>query len=56
MANLVLSSICSSGDISLLQVGLAKALSRFFEIPLSEVFVATNIVNSAMVVESGKED
>ena len=55
MANLVLPSIWSSGDISLLQVGLAKAISMFFEIPLSEVFVATNIVNSAMVVESGKE-
>lgn len=55
IANLVLPSIWSSDDITKLQIGLAHALSKFFEIHLSEILVDTNIVNTGMVVESGKE-
>lgn len=55
MANLLLPSIWSDSDISQLQLGLAKALSLHFNVSLKEVFVATCIVNSGMVVEEGKE-
>ena len=55
MANLLLPSIWSSSDISSLQLGLAKALSLYFNVSSKEVFVATSIVKSGMVVEAGKE-
>jgi len=55
MANLILPSMWSRNDISLLQIGLANALSRHFNVPLQSVHVTTNIVNSGMVVEAGKE-
>ncbi len=55
MANLLLPSIWSGSDISQLQLGLAKALTLHFHVSLKEVFVATSIVNSGMVVEEGKE-
>lgn len=55
MANLLLPSIWSSTDISSIQVGLAKALAIYFEISVKAVHVITNIVDSGMVVEDGKE-
>jgi len=55
MANLLLPSVWSNADISQLQIGLAKALSSYFNVPPEEVFVATSIINSGMVVEGGKE-
>lgn len=55
MATLLLPSIWSNSDISSLQIGLAKALTLHFNVSLKEVFISTNMVNSGMVVESGKE-
>jgi hypothetical protein len=55
LAQLLLPSIWSKPDVSLLQTGLAKALSIYFQIPINEVFVATSIVESGFVVDSGKE-
>jgi len=55
MATLLLPSIWSKSDITSLQVGLAKALTVHYDAPLEDVFISTTIVNSGMVVESGKE-
>jgi hypothetical protein len=55
MATLLLPSIWPGNDISLLQIGLAKALAKHFNLSLSEVHVATSIVTSGMVVEEGEE-
>jgi hypothetical protein len=55
MATLLLPSIWSNSNVSSLQIGLAKALASHFKVSLKEVFISTNIVNSGMVVESGKE-
>jgi hypothetical protein len=55
MATLLLPSIWSKPDITLLQIGLAKALILHCELSLEDIFISTNIVNSGMVVESGKE-
>jgi len=55
MANLALPSMWSTSDISLLQIGLAKALSKHFAVAINEVHVITNIITSGMVVESGKQ-
>jgi hypothetical protein len=48
-------SMWSSESISLLQIGLAKALAKHFELALSDVHVISNVVNSGSVVESGQE-
>lgn len=55
MANLLLPSVWSNKEISLLQMGLAKALSTYFKAPISDVHVVTTQVNSGMVIENGKE-
>ena len=55
MADLLLPSIWPSSDISSLQLGLAKALSLYFNVSLDEVFVATCLVKSGMIIEAGKE-
>lgn len=55
MANLSLPSMWAASDISLLQIGLARALSRYFSVSIQEVHVITNIVTSGLVVESGQE-
>lgn len=55
MATLLLPSNWSSSDISLLQIGLSKALAKYFNIAVSQVHVVTNIISSRMVVESGQE-
>ncbi|KAA3616563.1 MAG: hypothetical protein DWQ05_12600 [Calditrichaeota bacterium] len=55
MANLALPTLWSTSDISSIQVGLAKALSKHFIVEINEVHVITNIVASGMVVESGQE-
>ena len=55
MANLLIPTIWQGEDISLLQLGLAKALSSYFKASLSDVQVITTQVNSGMVVENGKE-
>ena len=55
MATLLLPSAWSLTDISSLQIGLAVALGEYFHLHINEVFVSTTIVNSGMVVETGKE-
>ena len=55
MANLHLPSMWSASDISRLQLSLAKSLSHYFAVAISEVHVITNIVTSSRVVESGQE-
>lgn len=56
MATLHLPSLWSESAISSLQLGLAQALSTHYSLPLDEVFVITNIVESGRVVEAGKEE
>lgn len=55
MVTLLLPSIWSKPDITSLQVGLAKALALHYDASLEDIFISTSIVNSGMVVESGKE-
>ncbi|SFG11376.1 hypothetical protein [Neptunomonas qingdaonensis] len=55
MANLLLPSIWSASDISSLQIGLARALAKYFSLNLSEVHVTTTIISSGRVVENGEE-
>lgn len=55
MVNLLLPSLWSSCEISSLQLGLANALTRYFDVVASEVFISTSIVNSGLVVEAGNE-
>lgn len=55
MVNLVLPSMWSTRDISALQIGLANALARHYVVHLGDIHVVTAIVNSGLVVESGKE-
>ncbi|WP_372883138.1 hypothetical protein [Psychromonas sp.] len=55
MADLLLPSVWSATDISLLQLGLAGALSRYFAIAIDEIIVITHIIESGRVVESGEE-
>lgn len=55
MANLALPSIWSASEVSLLQLGLANALSSYFSVALYEVHVITNIITSGRVVEAGQE-
>ena len=55
MANLILPSVWSNSDVSLLQVGLAKALATYFNLSLNHVHVVTQIVDSGLVVENGAE-
>jgi len=55
MASLFLPSMWSRKNISLLQIGLAKALAKHFDLALSQVHVITHVVDSGSVVESGQE-
>ena len=54
MAQLLLPSIWSTQDISLLQLGLSKALASYFETREECILVTTNIIESGLVVESGE--
>jgi len=56
MATLFLPSLWSGTAISQLQLGLAKALAKKFNLSLNDVHVITSIVESGLVVESGKEE
>jgi len=55
MANLQLPSLWSDKDISQIQVGLANALAKYFDLNLNQVHIISNIVDSGLVVENGKE-
>lgn len=54
MANLLLPSLWENKDVHSLQVGLAKALAKYFKVAISDVHVTTNILSSGMVVENGE--
>ncbi|GAA0858913.1 hypothetical protein GCM10009114_30320 [Aliiglaciecola litoralis] len=55
MANLSLPSVWSDREVSLLQFGLAKALSHYYSLTLNDVHVVTTVIMSGRVVESGAE-
>lgn len=55
MATLFLPTMWSSSGISSLQTGLARALAQHYGLAQSDVHVITCLVNSGMVVESGRE-
>ncbi|THB79591.1 MAG: hypothetical protein D6B25_01140 [Desulfobulbaceae bacterium] len=55
MANLYLPTLWSPSDISSLQTGLAKGLSRYYQIVIESVFIMTQLVESGMVVVAGEE-
>lgn len=55
MATLQLLSIWSSEKVSDLQLGLAKALSTRFKLPIDQVHVVTTVIESSLVVENGEE-
>lgn len=55
IANLQLPSIWSPPDISSLQTGLARALSSYFSVPLSTIHVITNVIESGLIIEDGRE-
>lgn len=54
-AQLFLPSIWPPKDVSALQTGLAKSLSRHFSQPLDAILVMTTIIGSGHVVENGTE-
>lgn len=55
MANLLLPSLWSRSDISLLQIGLAKALATSFGVDINQIHIVTSVISSGMVVENGQE-
>lgn len=55
MVNLLLPSIWSESEISMLQTGLARALAKCYGLALSQVHVITSIISSGRVVENGCE-
>lgn len=55
IAQLLLPSIWPRAEVSSLQTGLAQALSQCYKVPFEQVIVITNIIESGMVVESGRE-
>ncbi len=55
MANLFIPTIWQVEDISLLQLGLSRALSSYFKAPINAIHVITTQVNSGMAIEDGKE-
>lgn len=56
MATLFLPSLWSDSSVSSLQIGLAKALAKYFNLSLGDVHIITHIVESGLVVESGQEE
>lgn len=55
MVNLLLPTLWTASEVSSLQLGLARALTLYFDVNLKEVFIVTSIVNSGLLVEAGKE-
>jgi hypothetical protein len=55
VAQLLLPSMWSRPKVSSLQTSLANAFSQCYKVPLEQVIVTTNIVESGLVVESGRE-
>ncbi len=55
MVNLFLPSLWSEYNISLLQTGLAKALSSHFNVTVNEIHIVTSLIHSGMAVEAGNQ-
>lgn len=55
MATLQLPSLWSSSDINCLQVGLARALAKYYQVAIGDVHVITNIIAPGLVVENGEQ-
>ncbi len=55
MVNLLLPSLWSKENVSKLQLGLAKALSRCLRVSIKQVHIVTSIIDSGLVVENGEE-
>ncbi len=55
MANLQLPTMWSSSDVSVIQKGLARALAKYYDLEIAQVHVVTQMVESGMVVEDGRE-
>ncbi|AFU97260.2 hypothetical protein [Simiduia agarivorans] len=55
MANLWLPSVWSDTQVSAIQLGLARALARFYHLHPDDIHVITSVVESGRVVESGCE-
>jgi len=55
MVTLQLPSLWTRTDISLLQVGLVKALAKYFDISPEEIHIVTQIIHSGHVVEKSNE-
>lgn len=55
MATLYLPTAWSMTTVSKLQIGLANALSKYFCQPIEKIHIITSIVESGLVVETGKE-
>lgn len=53
MATLQLPSVWSQEKVTVLQLGLARALSQYFQLSLEQVHVVTTTINSGLVVENG---
>ena len=53
MANLILPDMWAGDDIDSLQIGLATALARYFNLSTSDIHVITHVVSSGLVVEDG---
>jgi hypothetical protein len=51
----MLPSHWSKENISKLQLGLAKALSKCLRVSIKQVHIVTNIIDSGLVVENGEE-
>lgn len=54
ISHLYLPSIWSEEKRRKIEIGLAIALSRYFQIPINNVIVILSIVQSGQVVENGK--
>lgn len=54
MINLLLPSLWSNLEIEAIQLELAKLSSKHLAIPIQEIFVTTQIIQSGHVVEDGK--
>lgn len=54
MVNLFLPSLWSSNDVEKIQQTLARLLSRYLDINLTEVFIMTTILESGHVLSNGQ--
>lgn len=55
MASLLLPTAWSDKSCSALQLGLARALAQFFDLPAEDIHVVTQSIEPGQVVEAGRE-